>query len=312
MSEPFKNLLGKAALITGGSRGIGNAVAAGLAREGARIMIAARDPAEVARARDRLCASGADAFGLAADVAEADQVKRLVSETIIRFGRIDVLVNAAGVQGPIGPLWETDPEQWRRAFNTNLFGTMLCCRAVLPHMIAASGGKIINFSGGGATGPRANFSAYAASKAAVVRMTETLAEETRAFNIGVNAIAPGVVSTRLLDAIDQAGSAAGVEHALIETLRKDPAGFVPVELPVGLAVFLASRESDGLTGRLISASHDDWQAWDKARIRELSALPWMTLRRMDRHTLSPFIAEMATPHTEPQEARKLNVTARRN
>jgi NAD(P)-dependent dehydrogenase (short-subunit alcohol dehydrogenase family) len=296
-------LSGKVAVITGGSRGIGKAVAVGLAAEGARIVIAARNPAEVAQAQKEVQAVCAEAFGVVTDVAEAGQVNRLVSDTMTRFGQIDLLVNAAGVQGPIGPLWETDPEQWRAAFNTNLFGTMLCCRAVVPHMIAAGGGKIINFSGGGATGPRANFAAYAASKVAVVRITETLAEETRPFKIAVNAIAPGVVNTRLLDTIVLAGPAAGEEHQQIEALRKDPTGFVAVELPARLAVFLASQESKGLTGKLISAVYDNWQAWNQTQIRELSALPWLTLRRIDRHTLSAFNTELVESNGDSEEAR---------
>jgi NAD(P)-dependent dehydrogenase (short-subunit alcohol dehydrogenase family) len=284
-------LSGKVALVTGGSCGIGKAVATGLVSEGARIMIAARNADEVERVRDQMCSGGAEVSGLAIDVADAIQVEGLVGETIARFGRIDVLVNAAGVQGPIGPLWKADPVQWRRALDINLYGTMLCCRSVVPYMITAGGGKIINFSGGGATGPRSNFSAYAASKAAVVRMTETLAEETRPFNIDVNAIAPGIVNTRMLDAIAQAGAAAAGEHERIEALRKEPAGFVAVEVPVGLVVFLASQESDGLSGKLISAPYDDWETWDQNRIRELSGQPWLTLRRIDRHTLTPIISK---------------------
>lgn len=306
-----KKLSGKVALVTGGSRGIGNAVAAGLAHEGAQIMIAARNSAEALEACDHLRGLGADAIGMATDVADAAQVERLIGETIAHYGAIDVLVNAAGVQGPIGPLWETDPNQWRTAIEINLFGTMLCCRSVVPHMIAAGGGKIINFSGGGATAPRANFSAYAASKAAVVRMTETLAEETRPFNIGVNAIAPGIVNTRMLDAIVQADSLAVGERERIEALRKDPGGFVAVEVPVGLAVFLASQESDGLSGKLISAPYDDWQTWDQQRMRELSGQPWLTLRRIDEHTLSSINAKAAEaiPDLEPT---RLNGTARRS
>jgi 3-oxoacyl-[acyl-carrier protein] reductase len=286
-------LSGKVALVTGGSCGIGKAVAAGLAGEGARIMIAARNAYEVDQVRDQMCGTGAEVLGLSTDVADASQVEHLVDETIARFGRIDVLVNAAGVQGPIGPLWKADPVQWRKALDINLYGTMLCCRSVVPNMITAGGGKIINFGGGGATGPRSNFSAYAASKAAVVRMTETLAEETRPFNIDVNAIAPGIVNTRMLDAIVQAGAAAAGERERIESLRRDPAGFVAVEVPAGLVVFLASRESDGLTGKLISAPYDDWETWDQNRIRDLSAQPWLTLRRIDRYTLSSITADAA-------------------
>ena len=304
-------LSGKVALVTGGSRGIGSAVASGLACEGAKLVIAARNSAEIFAECDHLRALGAEVVGIAADVAEAAQVEHLVSTAIAEFGAIDVLVNAAGVQGPIGTLWEADLEHWRRTFDINLFGTMQCCRSVIPHMIAAGGGKIINFSGGGAAGPRMNFSAYAASKAAVVRMTETLAEETRPFNICVNALAPGIVNTRMLDAIVRAGSAAAGEHEQIKTLRKDAAGFVAIEIPVGLAVFLSSRESDGLTGKLISAPYDDWQAWDHDRISALSAQPWLTLRRLDQHTLSSITVE-APGTISPLKPIKLNGTARRS
>jgi hypothetical protein len=99
-------------------------------------------------------------------------------------------------------------------------------------------------------------------------------------------------STRLLDAIVEAGSAAGSEAASVEARRADPAGFVPVDVPAGLAIFFASHKSNGLTGRLISVPHDDWQTWDQARIRKLSALPRMTLRRIDQHTLRPLVAEL--------------------
>lgn len=304
-------LNGKVALVTGGSRGIGKAVAAGLANEGARVMIAARNACEVGQVLDQMRSAGAEVSGLATDVADTTQVEHLVAETIACFGRIDVLVNAAGVQGPIGPVWKTDPAQWRTTLDINLFGTMLCCRSVVPHMIAAGGGKIINFGGGGATAPRVNFSAYAVSKAAVVRMTETLAEETRPFKIDVNAIAPGIVNTRMLDAIVEAGSAAADERERIEALRQDPAGFVAIELPARLAVFLASKESDGLSGKLISAPYDDWQTWDQNRIQELLAEPWLTLRRLDQHTLSSITADAVkiTPALDPV---RLNGSVRRS
>jgi NAD(P)-dependent dehydrogenase (short-subunit alcohol dehydrogenase family) len=143
-------------------------------------------------------------------------------------------------------------------------------------MIKQRKGKIINLSGGGATYPRPNFSAYAASKAGVVRLTETLAEEAKKFNIQVNAIAPGAVSTRLHEQILAAGEAAG-EKALAESRKVKEGGGTSLELPVGLAVFLASDESNGLTGRLISAVWDDWQEMSK-KIPEIMSTDWYTLR----------------------------------
>jgi 3-oxoacyl-[acyl-carrier protein] reductase len=158
-------------------------------------------------------------------------------------------------------------------------------------MIRQRRGKIINLSGGGATGPRPNFSAYAASKAAVARLTETLAEEVKPHNIQVNAIAPGAAATRMQDQIIAAGARAG-EQALAEARRVLETGGTPLHSPAALAVFLASDDSDGLTGRLIAVAHDGWQSWDADRIAEVMSAPWFTLRRMDPYTLQPLLDKL--------------------
>ncbi len=277
-------LEGKVAVITGAGRGIGRAVALAFSHEGARLVIASRTATELDQTLTLLNAAGG-AFAVPTDVSEVGQVERLVKHTIDRFGQLDILVNVAAIQGPVGPLWQADLQQWRATLAVNLLGTVYCCHAAVPHMIDSGKGKIINFAGGGATGPRPNFSAYAASKAAVVRLTETLAEELGALQIDVNAIAPGTVNTRMLDAIATAGAEAGAEGAVVAALRSDGTGGVPAELAADLAVFLATAESDGLTGRLISAPHDDWQNWDGTRIKELCSRPWLTLRRLDQFTL---------------------------
>ena len=143
------------------------------------------------------------------DVTRADEVERLIAETSASLGPPDALVNCAGVYGPIGPSHEVDAAAWARAIEVNLVGTFLCCRAVLPTMIARRRGRIVNMSGGGATAPLARFSAYAASKAAVVRLTETLAEEVAGDGVQVNAIAPGAIDTSLQDEVLAAGERAG-------------------------------------------------------------------------------------------------------
>jgi 3-oxoacyl-[acyl-carrier protein] reductase len=149
-------------------------------------------------------------------------------------------------------------------------------------------GKIINLSGGGATAPRPNFSAYGAAKAGVVRLTETLADELMSFNIQVNAIAPGAVNTQMLDEVLAAGVEAGAELSAAE--RRKHEGGTPPSLAAELAVFLASTYSDSLTGKLISAVHDDWRAWNEQTMAALSSSAWLTLRRIDPHTLRPFAA----------------------
>jgi NAD(P)-dependent dehydrogenase (short-subunit alcohol dehydrogenase family) len=165
-----------------------------------------------------------------------------------------VLVNNAAVQGPIGPTDAVDWDAWEHTIRVNLLGTVLMTRAVLPGMRERGRGKIINLSGGGATGPRPNFSAYAASKAAVVRFTETLAHELRGTGIDVNAIAPGALNTRMRDEVLQAGpERAGAEYE--QAARRGETSFEPA---TKLAVFLASSASDGISGRLLAALWDDW------------------------------------------------------
>jgi NAD(P)-dependent dehydrogenase (short-subunit alcohol dehydrogenase family) len=160
---------------------------------------------------------------------------------------------------------------------------------VLPHMVKRRQGKIINFSGGGATAPLLRLAAYGASKAAVVRLTETLAEEVQPFNIQVNAIAPGVVDTRLLDDMLAAKERGGEQFKRVRRLRESGEGGVPPELPAALALWLASGKSGGLTGKLIAAPHDGWRGWNDRQIARLMASPWLTLRRLDRATLRPLI-----------------------
>ena len=282
-------LQGKVALITGGGRGIGRAVAEAFAQEGASLVVASRTAAELEQTL-HLLKPCKEAIAIPSDVSKADEAQGLIAQTMDRFGRIDVLVNAAAIQGPIGPLWMVDLKQWREALDVNLLGTMHCCYFAAPCMIAAGGGRIINFAGGGATAPRPNFSAYAASKAAVVRLTETLAEELKSFGVAVNAIVPGLVNTRMLDAIIEAGAAAGAEASIVQALRNDDVGGVPATLPAQLALFLATAP-ERLTGRLISAPHDDWREWRGARLEEISARAWFTLRRLDPHTLRLLLGD---------------------
>jgi NAD(P)-dependent dehydrogenase (short-subunit alcohol dehydrogenase family) len=282
-------LSGRVALVTGAGRGIGQAIALALAEVGADLILLARSASELDETAARVQGLGREAFPVVADVSQREDVQWAVAAGLERFGRVDVLVNNAGVQPPIGPLVENDPEAWERAVAVNLFGPFHCIQAVLPGMIVRRRGKIINLSGGGATGPRPNFSAYAASKAAVVRLTETLAEEVRPYGIRVNAIAPGAVNTRMLDEVLAAGEAAGEELAAAQ--KRQAQGGTPAELAAKLVAFLASDASGDLTGKLISAPYDDWRTWDAQRIAELDNSPWYTLRRMDPHTLRPLMEQ---------------------
>ncbi len=287
-----QRMQGLAALVVGAGRGIGEEVALRFAREGARVVLASRTAGELDSVFQRIQAEDGAASVQVTDATSREQVDRLVQASLNAFGRIDVLVNAAGIYGPIGNLWDADPDEWFKTFSVNLFSAFLLCRAVAPHMIKARRGKIVNFSGGGAASPIARFSAYGASKAAVVRLTETLAEEVREFNIQVNAIAPGAVDTKLQDEVLAAGDRAGEIYLRMKKMRESGEGATPRDLPAELAVFLASEESRELTGKLISAPFDGWQSWDAQRIHEVSSKPWYTLRRLDLFTLKPLVEEV--------------------
>jgi NAD(P)-dependent dehydrogenase (short-subunit alcohol dehydrogenase family) len=282
------SLAGRVALVTGGGRGIGAAVARALAAEGALPFLVARTAPELERVAAGIDASGERVGYAVEDVSDAAGVERAMQRCLATLGAPAVLVNAAAVHGPIGPAWEADPAEWWRACSVNLLGTMLCCRAVIPSMLAAGFGRIINFAGGGATTPRPRFSAYAASKAAVVRLTETLAEELRGSGVTVNAISPGTVDTRLQDDVIAAGARAGADYSVIERLRAGGAGGVPAELAASLSVFIASDAAAPLSGKLLSAPHDGWTAWDHAQVAMLANSPWFTLRRLDPFTVRPL------------------------
>ncbi|MBP7462558.1 MAG: SDR family oxidoreductase, partial [Candidatus Delongbacteria bacterium] len=191
--------------------------------------------------------------------------------------------NNAGIQPPIGLLSDVSLEEWKRNIEINLFGTVHCCRAILPMMMEANYGKIINLSGGGSTSPRPNFSAYGVAKTAVVRFSETLAEEVRDYHIDVNAISPGAINTGMLNEVLQAGEMAGKEWD--EARRRETAGGDDPNLAAQLCVFLLGHQSDGITGKLISARWDRWQEVDfRNQLRHDRHLA--TLRRIDQRNFT--------------------------
>ena len=268
----------KVAIVTGAGRGIGRAIALAYADEGASVVAISRTLSEVEETARLIRSAGKRAVPIRADISHAGEVEDAVSLVIKEFGRVDILVNAAGVQGPIGPVLENDINHWIQTVQVNLIGTFLCIRAVLPAMIEQRSGKIINFSGGGATSPRPYFTAYAASKGAVVHFTESLAEELKKHNVQVNVVAPGAVNTNMLEEVLRAGSLAG-EHEFKKAQEQLEKGGTPLDKPVNLAVFLASDDSNGLSGKLISAVWDDWQ-YMVGKVDEIMSSDIYTLRRV--------------------------------
>ena len=270
----------RVAVVTGAGRGIGKAIVLALANEGANVAVVSRTLSEVREVAAEVQGLGRRSLAIKADVSSEIEVEAMVKSIMAEFGKVDILVNNAGILGPIGPVVGNDIKSWLDTIHINLIGTFLCTRAVLPVMIKNRQGRIINLSGGGATSPRPRFSAYAASKAAIVRFTEIVAEEMKEFDIQVNAIAPGAVNTRLLDEILAAGESAG-ESTLTEAKHQRETGGISPTAAATLAVFLASEESKGLTGRLISAVWDDWQNLP-GQIDKVMASDLYTLRRIVR------------------------------
>jgi len=278
----------KAVIITGASLGLGKEIAKHLIMEGANISICSRKKQDLDIALSELKSlknENQEIFSYEADVSKESDVQAFVDFSISNLGCVDVLINNAGIYGPKGNVDIVDIDAWIQTFNINLLGTLLMCKKVIPEFKKKGKGKIINLSGGGATSPLPGLSAYAATKAAVVRLTETLSLELKENNIFVNAVAPGALNTRLLDEVLSEGKDKVPAEFYEKSLKQKESGGTPLSVGAELCVYLASDESDGITGKLISAVWDDWINLHK-HLKELDSDIY-TLRRIvpeDRRT----------------------------
>lgn len=270
----------KNTLVTGGSQGFGRHIVEAFLAEGANVVFCARTAADVSTTQAALLARlqpGQQLIGVTCDVADPASVAALFARAA-RLGPLHAVVNNAGIYGPIGPTEDVALADWTQAWQVNVTGTLLVCQHAVRAMKPAGGGKIINISGGGATNPMPRFAAYAATKAAVVRLTETLAEEYRADHIAVNAVAPGALHTRLTEQVLAAGPEKAGADFFAKNKKWADEGAVDPRLGAALCVFLAGAESDGITGKLISAQWDPWK--DPAKFRALATGDVYTLRRI--------------------------------
>jgi 3-oxoacyl-[acyl-carrier protein] reductase len=279
---PHRPLAGRLALITGASRGLGLAIGQAFAQAGARLALVARDTPALARAVELIQAAGDNTLPVPqvfpADLADDAQIERALAACLDSFGGLDILVNNAAIQGQFGPLDQVDWQGWRGVIQVNLLAPARICQLVIPAMRACGYGKIINLSGGGATGPRPDLSAYASAKCGLVRLSETLAEELRGHQIDVNCVAPGALNTGMLDELLAAGpDQAPREYA--RALKQAETGGTPLEKATALITWLASPASDGISGRLLSAVWDDWPRLVERRA-QLDSSDVYTLRRI--------------------------------
>lgn len=270
----------KYALITGASKGLGEFLAQRFWGAGFSLCLVARGEVGLQKVVLSLPEQKEQQIiRLVCDLGNPAAISGLAAKVRASFPRLDVLVNNAAIHGPIGPLWENDFSLWQQTIQVNLLAPVALCRAFSPWMRETGGGSIINLSGGGATGPRANFSAYGTAKAGLVRFSESLAEETSSLGIRVNCIAPGAMKTAMLgEVLEKGASAAGArEFAIANKVFAE--GGASMDRVAALALFLASDSSKGITGKLISAVWDDWEHWPK-HLDELSASDVYTLRRI--------------------------------
>ncbi|MFN0106092.1 MAG: SDR family NAD(P)-dependent oxidoreductase [Bryobacteraceae bacterium] len=267
-------LAGKIFLITGAGRGIGKRLALGMASLGAKVGLLARSRGELDLAQLEIEQAGGIAMRLRADVRDCDQVAAAVDRMKVHWGQIDVLICAAGIQGPIGSFVDVPAKAWWDTVETNLHGVMLTARAVLPEMIGRRSGKIIALSGGGSLTARPHFSAYAASKTALVRMIETVAAEVSEHNVQINCMAPGGAYTSITDEILAAGERAGWKE--IENARQiRMTGGVTPEKQMQLALFLATERSNHISGKVIHVN-DEWRKLEQGQVNQ----ELYTLRRV--------------------------------
>ena len=269
-------LTGKIALVTGSASGIGEACARRFVAEGAKVVVSDIETEAGAHLAAEL---GGSTIFLPLDVCDPAAWTRTMTEISTRFGGLDILVNCAAIQKPIGEFVDNSLRLWERNLQVNLLGSVYCCRAVIPILAKRGGGAIINFSGGGATSSRANFSAYAVAKTAIVRFTEVLAEELHPKKIRINAIAPGAINTGMLQEILAAGPLAGKQE-MVTAKKRNEEGGASADRAAELVVFLASRRSYCLSGKLISAVWDPWQSWDKTAIQQIMSDSKYNLRRI--------------------------------
>ena len=269
----FKN---QVVVVTGGSGGIGKATAVAFVNAGAKVIIGGRDIKKL-----RAISKEIDCDFCQVNVENLKSVKKFVLKVVKKYKKIDVLINSAGIYGPIGQFHTNNLKDWEQAIKINLFGVVNVTHTVLPIMFKQKKGKIINLSGGGAVQPFPNFSAYATSKASVVRFTENLAKEYEKNNIQINAVAPGAINTLFLDQVIKAGEKKVGKDFYEKSLEQKKTGGDSPELAAELMLFLCSPNSFNITGKLIAAKWDGWKNFTAEQISKFNLKSDYTLRRID-------------------------------
>ena len=276
------NFRNKVVLITGASQGLGFEIAKSYLINGANLVICSSKLKRIKEAYlklKKIKKKDQKLLYLKIDVSSSKQVKNLINFSIKKFKKIDILVNNAGIYGPKGLIEEINWKDWIKTIEVNLFGSILLCKEIIPHFKKRNKGKIIQLSGGGAASPLPRISGYAVSKAGIVRFIENLSEETKDYNIDINAVAPGAINTGMLEEVLSEGPKKIGNYYYQKALKQKNLGGSSFKSACDLILFLGSRFSDGIKGKLISALWDDWKKWPKYK-KVLQKSDAYTLRRV--------------------------------
>lgn len=283
------NLNDQIAIVTGGGRGIGRAIAEALAAAGAHTVVLARTKKELEETVTLIADAGGKASAFACDVTDADSVHRLIAHIDQSIGPVDLLVNNAGILGPLRPLADSDPAEWWRGMEVNLRGPLLATHAVLPAMIARRRGRIINVSSGAGTAAPPYFSSYVTSKTALIRFTECVAVEIQPFGLSAFSISPGTVRSAMTEI--SLNSPDG--RRWLPWFKKifDDGLDVSPDKPAQLVLTLASGKADALSGRFLATSDDLDAMLDHTAEIEHHNLYSLRLRKLGGEQPNPIMAK---------------------
>ena len=279
MKYDFKN---KNIIVTGGTEGFGKNIIENLINNGANISFCARNLEQIDKMQkffNRLKKNNQTIISSRTDISQKEEVERFIKFTRKKFSSIDVLINNAGVYGPIGPIDTVSWDEWVYALNINLIGSILMIRSLIPTFKAQKISKIIQISGGGATNPMPNFSSYAVSKTGIVRFVETMSYELKNYNTYINAVAPGALNTKMLDKVLESDPKKVGDEFYNRSVEQKETGGAGFQKGIDLINFLISDAGDKITGKLISAQWDNFEMWAD-NIEKVSESDVYTLRRI--------------------------------
>lgn len=280
-NKNYKNeLKDKVVLITGGSQGIGKCMAIEFAKLGSKIIILSRTETDLKKVMKEIKDNNGICDYFKADVTNFEEVNDIFEKISQKYGNINVLINCAGIYGPIGLLENNNFSEWKQALEINVFGTINCTKQIIPIMKRQNMGKIINLCGGGVGSDnlKPNFSSYITSKYAIAGFTEVMSKELREYNIQINAISPGAVNTRFLDQVIAAKENSGKDF-YEKSVKQQLDGGTPPEKAADLAIFLSTKNANFISGKIISAVWDEYTTF--SNIENFDKKSLFTLRRID-------------------------------